>query len=396
VTEEDGLFPRFLPDGRHFIFHSNPAGGPAVYAGSLDSKKAVRIVDADSQAAYFGGYLVYIRGDVLVAQRFDLRRLTVSGDPVPVAENIRTAARRIGVFSLSQTGLLLYQAGQTRFNLSWFDRGGNKLQDIGEATEFGWFHLSPDGKTVAAVVITKGSADLWLFDLEGGLKSRFTFLNSSGGIEAAWSPDGKTPAIYGRQNGKPTLMRKNIETGEEQILHTGEFALPSAWTPDGRTLLYNLATLNAGIRRSMMVLPIADLQPAPFSIPHATYATFSPDGHWMAYPRQDGNGQNVFVAPFPGPGRTFQVSAAGGAYPRWRGDGKELFYLANNQIMAAEIGGNGQSIKIGRVRPLFDGVSGPRFDVSRDGQRVLLVMPVQASNSDSLTLVQNWTSTLRK
>jgi hypothetical protein len=122
VTEENGRFPRFLPDGRHFIFHSNPAGGPAVYAGSLDSKKAVRVVDADSQAAYFGGYLVYIRGDVLAAQRFDLRRLTVSGDPVPVAENTRLVAHRIGVFSLSQTGLLLYQAGQTRCDLSWFDR----------------------------------------------------------------------------------------------------------------------------------------------------------------------------------------------------------------------------------------------------------------------------------
>jgi hypothetical protein len=302
---------------------------------------------------------------------------------------------RIGVFSLSQTGMLGYQEGQRRLWLSLFDRSGQKLEDAGDAAEINSFQLSPDGKTVAAAVLTKGSSDLWLFDLNRRLKTRFTFLNSSAGFEEIWSPDGRSLVFYGRQSGKPTLIRKNVGTGEEQVLRSGEISLPTGWTPDGKTLLYDLATPESG-RDTIMVLPLIDLKPTPYAIPHACCGTFSPDGRWVAYERQDAEGRNVFVAPFPGPGRTFQVSLLGGRNPRWRGDGKELFYLANNQLMAAKIDAHSQSLEIGSVQSLFGGLASVRYDVSRDGQRVLLAMPAPESKSDPLTLVQNWTALLKK
>jgi Tol biopolymer transport system component len=244
-------------------------------------------------------------------------------------------------------------------------------------------------------VVTKGSSDLWLFDLSRRLKTRFTFLNSSGGIEEIWSPDGRSLVFYARQSGKPTLIRKNVDTGEERVLRSGEINLPTGWTPDGKTLLYDLATPGAG-REAMMVLPLVDLKPTPYAILHATGGTPSPDGRWVTYERQDGVGRNVFVAPFPGPGRTFQVSPSGGNTPRWRGDGREVFYLANNQLMAAKIDAYGQSLEIGRVQPLFGGLTSVRYDVSRDGQRVLLAVPAPESNSDPITLIQNWTAVLKK
>jgi hypothetical protein len=120
---DQGEYPNFLPDGRHFIFHRDSA----LYVGSLDSKKSARLVDAESQAAYFGGYLVYIREDVLMAQPFDVRKLAVSGDPMPVARDVRMGTPRVGVFSLSQTGMLVYQEGQRRLRLSSFDRSGHRL-----------------------------------------------------------------------------------------------------------------------------------------------------------------------------------------------------------------------------------------------------------------------------
>jgi Tol biopolymer transport system component len=390
VTDR-GEFPCFLPDGRHFIFHRDSA----VYVGSLDSKMAARLVDTESQANYFGGYLVYIREDVLMAQAFDIGKLAVSGDPVPLVQDVRMGTPRIGVFSLSQTGMLAYQEGQRRLRLSWFDRNGQRLEDAGEAAGITSFQLSPDGKTVAAAVLTKGSSDLWLFDITRRLKSRFTFLNSTGGIEEVWSPDGSSLVFYGRKSGEPTLTRKNVDTGEEQVLRSGDTSLPTGWTPNGKTLLYDLATPGAG-RDTIMVLPFVDLKPTPFATPHASHGTISPDGRWVAYDRQDAGGRNVFVAPFPGPGRTFQVSPLGGSLPRWRGDGKELFYLANNQLMAAKIDTHGQSLEVGRVQPLFGGLATVRYDVSRDGRRVLLAVPAPESNSDPLTLVENWTALLKK
>jgi Tol biopolymer transport system component len=392
-----GRWPWFLPDGRHFLY----AAVSAVRLASLDSRQTKPLIGTPSDAAYAQGHLLYLRDSTLMAQPFDLKRLALSGEPVPVAENVRSVGlQRRGIFSVSQNGLLAYQSGigSGQFQLTWFDRAGKRLSTLGEPAGFFGFQLSPDGRSAVADIVdpATNTGDLWLYDVARALRKRFTFDNGGTFSLAAWSPDGTAIVFDSLTNGKYGLYRKPSNlSGGAQLLYAGEARiLPTSWSPDGKLIL---AVEPPG---RILTIPSADPKPSLVAtINTPSFPRFSTDGRWMAYSSLDSGRSEIYVVPFPGPGGKVQVSSAGGTQPRWRRDGKEIFYVApDGRLTAAEITFNGGSLEVGRVQPLFGGIPSvgalaASYDVAADGQRFLVEVPIGLLNSgEPLTLVQNWTA----
>jgi Tol biopolymer transport system component len=408
-------YPWFLPDGRHFLYTSQMTGDIPVRVGSLDEpgKPGKVVAKANSNAMYAQGYLLYLRENTLMAQPFDAQRLETTGGAVPVEEGIPTytSPSRVAAFTVSPAGLLAYETGATRAQrqLVWKDRTGKVLGTLGDALSsffVGNLRLSPDGKSLA-VTLREGAAttnnDIWIYDVARGIRTRFTF-DPASDTNAVWSPDGKT--IYfasdRRHPGSSDLFRKasNGAGAEELVLGDSATKAPASVSPDGKLLLYGRRGEKTG--NDMWVLPLTPggkpeprvFLETPFNL---GLAQFSPDGRWIAYSSNESGQPEVYAAPFPGPGGKRQISSGGGTLPRWRRDGKEIFYVsAENQLMAAEVAERNGTLEVGQVRKLFDvAVATSGYDVSADGQKFVLA-DQRSGATVPLTLVQNWTAALKK
>jgi Tol biopolymer transport system component len=402
--------PWFLPDGKHFLFQGIAPGiTTTLRIGALDSTEVRTVVRASSHGVYSSGYLLYIREDTLMAQPFDQTRLATSGEAVPMAQRVASVIR-IGVpqaeFSASGERLLAYRtgAGTGRLQLTWFDRAGRQMGTLGDASDFFTLEFSPDHTSVATS--RTHNSEVWIYDAARGLPARFT---SSAGSpeEAVWSPDGRSVAYVVKRNGMYRLYRSAVDgSGKEELLYEDRvLTIPSSWSPDGRFLLF--IRNDAMTQEDIWALPLepgpahAPLRPFPWLVTPSTEfeAKFSPDGRWVAYSSNESNLYEVYVAPFPGPGNRRQISAGGGRFPRWRADGKEIFYVTPDGVLAgAEVFAKETNIEVGAIRPL--GVRVPvmyyPYDVSNDGQRFLVTVPLEQKSSASLTLVENWTELLKK
>jgi Tol biopolymer transport system component/predicted Ser/Thr protein kinase len=402
-------WPWFLPDGRHFLFSAGHTGigRKAIRLGSLESAESSKLLEADSNAIYSAGYLLFLRGDTLMAQPFDARTLRLSGEALPAAEHVRSYQQAaLGAFSASGSGLLAYMAGATDSDLSWFDRKGNRTGSLGDGSPFHRLNFSTDRHSLAVGIANGSSTDIWLFDVARGLRTRFTF-DTAGESDAVWSPDAKTIVFDSTRRGHSDVYRKAANgSGEEELLYSDQVdKYPLSISPDGKSLLY-LVGGGAKSGADLWILPNplgANSAARPFPILHTqaneNYGQFSPDGHWIAYASDESGRYEVYLAPFPGPGGRRQVSPAGGEQPRWRADGKEIFYVAADQrLMAAEVALKGGGIETGEVHPLFGPLSTGilnQYDVSADGQRILAITPRQNA-SEPLTIVQNWPAELKK
>jgi Tol biopolymer transport system component len=406
-------WPYFLPDSRHFLYLGanlafNASVKDAIYVGSLDGGESKLALHAGSNAAFAHGYLLFVREPSLMAQPFDVTRLETTGDAFPIAEQVQYDVNSTrGVFSVSDNGILAYQTGavESGSQLTWYDRGGNSLGSVGPLARYAGACLSPDGKRLVMDLPDAQSSniDIWLMDVARGLRTRFTF---DGGIDISpiWSPDGNRVVFASNRKGHLDLYQKaSSGVGTEEMLLESELEkLPQDWSKDGRFLLYynHSGPLS---KADLWVLPLTgDRKPYPFSQTEfdESECKFSPDGRWVAY-RSDESGKNeIYVAPFAGPGGKRQVSSAGGSQPRWRRDGNEIFFLApDNKLMAAEVSGRTETLEILGVRPLFQTrATGPgyQYDVSADGQRFLINTEVDQKVSTPLTLVQNWTEGVRR
>ena len=410
--ENTHRFPWFLPDGRHFVFSAGSSGSDhmAIRIGSLDSLESKVLLEADSNAIYAQGYLLFLRETTLMAQPFDAKRLTLTGEAAPVAEQVpRWTTTEYGLFSASETGLLAYQAGAEFDNLrlTWMDRSGKRLSTAGDPGNLGWMELSPDQKSAAVQVTERNNTDIWIYDLARGLRTRFSF-DPAAEREAVWSPDGRIVLFNSDRKGRFDLYRKASDgTGAEELLYSdGLDKYPNSWSPDGKFLLYSAIDPKTGY--GIWVLPLgAGAKPYPWLQTRffERNAQFSPDGRWVAYHSNESGRDEIYVIPFrPGggaPGGKRQVSTAGGTLPRWRRDGKELFYIGLDQkLMAAEVGAKGGTFENGPVSALFGPLISGRgflYDVAADGQRFLAVVPPeQGTNAEPLTVVQNWTAGLKK
>jgi hypothetical protein len=339
-----------------------------------------------------------------MAQPLDLQRLETAGSASPVAEDVAfgiTTGR--AAFSISENGVLVYQTGGTRgdMRLTWFDRNGKQTGVLGDRSSYGSVNLSPDGAKAAA---NGGGAQtgVWLYDVARGHPNRLTF-DAAFERYPVWSPDGSRIVFSSsKRNGHFELYEKAASgAGIEQVVLSSDVDVyATSWSPDGQFILYHTQgepTLKLG------VLPLfGDRKPRIFLQAETVlrHGQFSPDGRWIAYESQESGKPEVYVAPFPGPGGKRQISTGGGGTPRWRRDGKELFYLApDRRLMSVEVFGKGVAFEIGAVRPLFrTRAAAPAltYDVTADGQRFLVINSVEEEESSPLTLVVNWNAGLKR
>jgi serine/threonine protein kinase/roadblock/LC7 domain-containing protein len=399
--------PWFLPDGRHFLYSATVANtiNATICVGSLDSRESRMILQANSNAVYASGHLLFLRDSTLMAQPFDAQSLMTTGEAVPIAEQVANNFAR-GFFSVSNSGTLVFQSGmQAGQTIAWMDRTGKRVAIAGEPGQFLLTSLSPDGKRAAVSVYDRGARnyDLWIYDLMRNLRSRFTF-DPANEFEGVWSPDGSQIVFSSDRKGHSDLYRKLASgAGAEELLYSdGLSKRPTSWSPDGKFLMYYSQDPKTGY--DICTLPLeGDRKPVPFLKTgfNERDGQFSPDGHWVAYSSDESGRVEIYIASFPGSGGKRQVSVAGGQYPRWRADGKELFYTApDGRLTAVEVNMKLSEVEIGAARPLFGtlatNLAGYQYDVSADGQRILAIMPSEQAAAAPLTLVQNWMVGLKR
>ena len=411
-TEMGHHHPFFLPDGRHFVFFTF-VGQPeyrGIRLGALDEAQTRFLLRSDTHARYSAaGYLLFERGRKVLAQQFDVGKLVLSGEPVPITEEAYSEpSTRYAHLAVFGDRSLLYQSGgNMNSQLVWLDRSGKQLATVGPAGEYRHLNLSPDGEQVILERIDPQveTTDLWLLDLP---HENFTRLTSNPAFEttAAWSPDRSKMVFSSNQGGFYGIYQKGVSSDDKEdlLLKGAERAfLITDWSSDGQFIVYRKVTeKSAG---DIVVLPLfGDRQPRDFvATPFAEqWGKVSPDGHWLAYQSDESGRTEIYVQSFPEPGRKVVDSQGGGTFPRWRRDGKELYYVsAADKLMAVPVE-TGANFSAGAPVRLFDVDSFGRrsnrylYDVSANGQKFLVTRPLEDAATRPLTLVQNWTELLKK
>ena len=341
ADEQHGhLWPEFLPDGRRFLFgvDSPRARVRGTWVSTLDPPHDKRLVlPGVLQTRLAGpGHLLYVRDRTLLAQPFDAARAETRGQPSAVASSVALFSlwpeAGIGLFSLSQNGVLSYvEGGDVASELVWFDRRGARLGTVGKPGQYAQIRLSPDEKRVATEVTDpEGNQDLWSLDLGRGVPTRVTF-DPARDMNAVWSPDGRE-LFFSSERGAGTarLYRRRPDQGGAAtlLLDAKANAYVESVSPDGKRLVY----LTGGPPRNDTVwaLPLTG-GGEPELLMKADHGVdgpqVSPDGRWLAYASDETGEWEVYAAPFRRRGEKVRVSPEGGRQPRWRGDGKELFFL---------------------------------------------------------------------
>jgi DNA-binding winged helix-turn-helix (wHTH) protein/Tol biopolymer transport system component len=405
-------FPQFLPDGRHFIYFSlnTDAGKGTISLGSLDSRQSRSLINTESNVRYVApGYLVYGRQaqETLFVQPFDPEKLQVTGEPITIEGVARAPDNPASLFSTSENGVLVYASPSwPKYQLAWYDRKGVRKQSVGEACIFGNLALSPDEKHVAMFRPSPplGNYDVWILDLLSGVFSRVT-THPDDDEFPVWSPDGHELIFSSGHTGEELrLFRKVVGGGdEEQILksETGEFArktahqIPRQWLADGSILFTSSAGSDTG---AFYLWPRAERR-KPVLLLKTDFAKGSPrvskDGRWVAYESNESGRMEIYIARFPTFTGKREVSNEGGLQPRWRNDGKELFYLGSDgEVMSVDVKGT-EELETGAPRILFKATMKPgEYCVTGDGERFLIGKPVEQPKKP-LVIVHNWVSELR-
>jgi eukaryotic-like serine/threonine-protein kinase len=410
-SSDDEFFSdiNFLPDGRHFVVltRHETSSLNEVRVGALDSADThVLLSGSDLSAAqYAPPFLLFMRGGRLQAQRLDLATLKLAGEPMSVAEQVSHNADGYGAMSVSDTGVLAYRTGSPpRTQLMWFDRTGRALGrvDTPEGHIFN-YHLSSDGRQVAALIGPRAAEELWLLNDVGGPPRRLPFpAGHLGG--AVWSHDGSAIAFMlddGNADGQALIRQMvNLATAPDPLLRSPHLWGVTDWSSDGRFLIVQLE--DAKFIQHIWAVPVSgDRHPVRLvdSGKLDTQGQLSPDGEWLAYRSRQTGRDEVYVKRFAGDAPSWKVSANGGNSPRWRGDGKELFYLQNDRSLMA-VGMDPAGIEL-RARPperLFDvhaRLCGCfNFVPSPDGQRFLVNTFPNTGESQPLVVVLNWAADL--
>jgi len=405
--------PVFLPDDRHFLYLAL-GGSPTesgAFVGALDTKERVQVVPSRAQVAFVAstagsskGSLLFLKNRTLMAQAFDPQQRRLTGEAAPIAEQIGfNGISGVAAFSVSENGVLVYQTSPGNFpsRLVWLDREGHRLEEIVSGGSYAHPRLSHDGRRVAyALEDTQTSlADIWIRDLARRASTRITF-GPGVNIQPIWSPDDRAIIFSSNRNGAHEIFRKDA-TGEgedEVILPGGRSRFAMDYSPvSGLIALqsWDLADQPSGL--DLQVLSPADRKTTTLlSTPyHELFPQFAPDGRWLVYASNESGRREVYVRPLVGSGGRLQVSTAGGAYPRWSRDGREIFFLApDGTLMVVDVA-VGSEIRVGLPRSLFRADFkmvdiGFPYDVSPDGKRFLVNELVGSDRTAAITVVQNW------
>jgi eukaryotic-like serine/threonine-protein kinase len=396
--------PLFLPDGRHFLFSANsgPNNG-STFVGSLDSTDVIPVLRGIFDATYSPpGYLLFIRDATLMAQAFDVTTLATTGEAMPITE--RVGGTLGGGFSASETGSLVYRSGGAQSRLVWVNREGQPNGVAAPPGEYEQIALSSDDQRVAFARIGPTGFDIHILDLQRRVTSRFTFTPPLNNVPT-WSPDGRTLAFASNQKGGLDIYQRPANaSGPEQsllALNATPIVFPSDWSSDGKFLAYYRT--DAATRLDVWVLPLTgDRKPIPLLRAdfNESQAQFSADGKWITYVSDESGIPQVYVQSFPILSGKWQISADGGTQPRWRRDGKELFYLAPDRKLMSVGVKSGTIFEVETPRALFQTTLSltdlrQTYAVAADGERFLLNAPVE-SVSAPMTIVLNWQALLNQ
>jgi Tol biopolymer transport system component len=370
------------------------------------------LVSTSANAAYAEpGYLLYMRDNkTLVAQPFDRRRYVLSGEPHPLSDEVLYFPQAFrAAFSVSNGEVLVMQTGKglSVSQLTWFDRSGKSAGTVGMPESYFNVRLSPDGRRFAVDQTTSPNlrgGDIWIHEPARGARTRLTF-DPSSHVTPTWSPDGRQilfTSNRGQSSGGLYLKNADGSGPEEEVANTGADALLANvwdWSRDDKYILF--AKRNELWCVSWPERVAKPLIQAKWTVRNAQ---FSPDSRWMAYASNETGSMEIYVSAFPSGTGKWQVSSAGGQEPRWRQDGKELFYLsADGKMMAVPVT-TGASFKADSPVTLFQThrrqpVSVPdvfSYDVSGDGQRFLIITKVDEANAAPLSVFLNWASEMEK
>ncbi len=407
--EQSHRWPHFLPDGRHFLYlvTAATAEGRGIYAASLDSTDNRRLLGDVSVPAYASpGYLLFVRNGTLMAEQFDAEHLQVKGETFPAAEQVFYSPPVGAPFAISQKGVLAYRSGNIENRqLTWFERNGKRIGTIAAPGLYFQPALAPDEKRIAVQLFdsARGTSDIWLIELSRSVASRFT-LDPVGALDPVWSPDGRQIAFSSGREGLPNLYRKLFGGAEELLFKSNNTKNLSDWSSDGRFIVFqNLAPKT---NWDLWLLPLfGDRRPTlyletPFN---EGQGQLSPDMRWMAYTSDESGANEVYVQPFPVSGNKWRISTHGGSQPKWRKDGKELFYIAADRKLMATPVKAGSTFEAGVPTPLFQtqiaasiDITGFDYVVTADGRRFLINTVSGETVPSPITVVVNWSAGLRR
>jgi eukaryotic-like serine/threonine-protein kinase len=404
-AKEDSLrWPSFLPDGIHYIFSAINLSGRkdlyAIYAGALNSTERHLILKTQGNVMYVDpGHLLFYKDRTLFAQDFDLKNLKLTGEPAPIFTDVGFSPRiSKAVYSASSSGLLLAQkAGESAVSqLVWFDRAGHEAGTAAKPGIYGNTMLSPSGKWVASDTTDAGSlnTDIYIYNTDSGESRRLTFDPAIDSMPV-WSPDEKQVVFADNREPRFDLYVKNSDGSQEekQIPQDGADRFPNDWSNDGKYILYERGS-------DLWYVDVADQKATEFLKAASTLRVgrFSPDGKWVAYASNESGKWEIYVTSFPEAHGKWQVSNAGGTQPRWRGDGKELFYLSSDDKLMSVAVKTGANFDAGSPTALFQAY--PRefpaatseqffYDVTRDGQKFLINTQLKSAKTP-ISVVLNW------
>jgi Tol biopolymer transport system component/tRNA A-37 threonylcarbamoyl transferase component Bud32 len=445
-------WPAFCPDGKHFLYLAVAHGAAqtesnAVYLASLDGGEPKLVMHGSANAAQVTDYLLFPRENTLQAAPFDVKTARMLGDPMVVATEVMydVTVWRAG-FSASDRGVLTFHTGTAggEIQLVRRDRAGKDLGKIADPGNFGSLSLSPDGKKVATD-ISGAETDVWIYDVARGVRSRLTFGNAAN-LNPVWSPDGQSlvyASIYlARPEATHRISRRPAMGGDEEVLYTSnEETWVTDWSSDGKYLLLSKGKYIGGNPCDIWVLPLLG-ERIPFPLMKTPFlesnARFSPDGKWVAYDSNETGQWEVYIVPFNPPsedpsaaaepirggplrggglsagepqtdpsaakrtdfvgGGKWQVSTHGGVQVKWRGNGKEVFFVSgDSKIRAVEISVTNNGLEIGAATSLYQ-VNQPAgidpFDVSPDGEW-FVVNTSNVQGSSPINLIVNWEEGLK-
>ena len=412
--EQEHFWPSFLPDGEHFFYVTSrrapnrPGLDHTIYVGSTSGGPPTRVADADSRIVYVPtGHVLYASKGTVMAQAFDIGTFQLQGDPVPIVDDVQYF-RGTGMVEMasSSNGVLAIQENAQASELVWLDRSGRDLGPLAAGQEFGNVRLSPDGQRIAVEIVESNSSspDLFMFDRDSGIPTRFT----SGGDASSpvWSPDAET--LYFRMGGPPDLYKKTADgRGGDQLLR----ALDGLETPldvssDGRLLIYSDASRSTN--QDLWLLPLdGSTEPIGYLTTPAweMAARFSPDARWLAFVSTESGATEVYVAPVDDARAKVRVSAAGGIAPRWGRDGKELLYITPDGNLVSvplvlgrlvQPGTPTMMFKLGSLYEAANLRGNAAYELTPDGQRLLVNRVLRDPAQAPLTVLTNWTALLSR
>jgi eukaryotic-like serine/threonine-protein kinase len=402
-------WPTFLPDGKHFLYFAmnhDPAklSNNGIYYASLDGQENRLLVHSQSNGIYAAGFLMFSRGDQLVAQPFDPAKGKLSGKLETVASGVlndvstwHTSA------SATDNGLLIFGNGTSgAVQLVWFDRSGKQVSIAAESLQnLNFASLSPQGDRIA-LMLDNGVNDIWSLDLARGVRTRLTF-GPTGNTFPVWSPDGKWIAYSSLRAAGSGIYRKSADgSGPEELLVSdsdGFILSPTDWSHDGRTLFYSPNILTNQKQDVIWQVSLTgDRKPVQLPV-HGNSAKLSPNGQWLAYTSIESGRAEIYVVAFGGRQGKWQISPEGGQAPEWSSDGKELFYFDLNQsLVSVAVKESGGALQFGGPQTLVNQwtvLTFPFYGVSPDSQRILLERVSQQVNQP-VTLITNFTLGLKK